>query len=444
MLKRLIPALLALLFAIPGHTDPYADSPTASLAELYAPVRRHDPEFAEAVAQWHSAREDYPQARANLLPLLNAQANYTRADTDNSGSLSAFTQGGYSTTQGYSISLAQSLYNHGAWAGMRAARARANSAEASLKAAEQNLILRLAERYYGVLAARDNLAFARAEQAAIERQRRDNQARYDVGLIAITDLHETQAAADLATARLIDAENTLMNQREQLFAMTGQAARLAPLAAPELKPPAPNDRQHWLDAALNSNADMLAAQSLYRAQREMVSAQRSAHYPNLELLASHSHSEQDGGSLGASNTDDNRYTVRLNVPLYAGGSVNAKVRAATAQRDASKTWLDWRVRQAAQRARLAFNNVNAAIARARALEKAVYSSQTSRESVQAGFDAGTRTSTDVLNAEREVLRARRDLSRAHYDYMLNHLRLKQASGQLSVKDLQTAGSQATE
>ena len=414
----------------------YADKPTINLFDLYPQARLYDPEFTQAQAQWLSEQESYPQARANLLPNISAEANYTKADTENRGGLSSFIQGGETNTEGYNVTLSQSIYNHGAWAGLSAAKQKVLSAAASFKAAEQNLVLRLAQAYFNALSAQDSLAFSQSEQLAIQRQLQDTQERFDVGMIAITDLHETQAAADLATARAIEAENTLQSTRENLYAMTGVQTKPEPVSNKlKLRPPSPNAIQHWQDAALLGNADLLAAQSTYSSLVAEVKAQRSGHYPNLELIAQHSQNEQSGGTLGTTESEDNRLIVRLNVPLYAGGSVNAKVRSARAQRDAAKSLLNWRKRSAQQTARQAFNNVSAAIARAQALQKAKLSSQTSLESIQAGYDAGTRTSTDVLNAEREVLRAKRDLSRARYDYLLNQLRLKQSAGQLSHNDL---------
>jgi len=439
--SKFILTTLLLGLAAPAYTT-HVDRATIDLPSLYPQARLYDPQFAQAQAQWLSERENYPQARANLLPNLSAQANYTKADTENRGGISTFTQGGETTTEGYNVTLIQPIYNHGAWAGLSAAKQLVLSAQASFMAAEQSLVLRLTEAYFNVLSAQDNLAFAQSEQAAISRQLKDAQERFEVGMIAITDLHETQAAADLASARAIEANNRLMSTQENLYAMTGVQAPLQAIAATlKLDPPSPNDRQHWQDAALLGNADMLAAQSTYQSRAAEVKAQRSGHYPNLELVAQHSQSEQFGGTLGTTEHEDNRYIVRLNVPLYSGGSVNAKIRSARAQRDSAKNLLDWRKRSAQQSARQAFNNVNAAIARARALQKAALSSQTSLESVQAGYEVGTRTSTDVLAAEREVLRAQRDLSRARYDYLLNQLRLKQSVGQLSEDDLKTITQQ---
>ena len=432
---KFILTTLLLGLAAPAYTA-HVDSATTDLPSLYPQARLYDPQFAQAQAQWLSERESYPQARANLLPNLSAQANYTKADTENRGGISNFIQGGETTTEGYNVTLIQPIYNHGAWSGLSAAKQQVRSARASFKAAEQSLVLRLAEAYFNVLSAHDNLAFTQSEQAAISRQLKDSQDRYEVGLTPILDLHENQAAADLASARAIEAENTLLSTQENLYAMTGMQTPLQPIAQTiQLSPPRPNDSQYWQDAALIGNAAMLAAQSTYQARAAEVSAQRSGHYPNLELIAQHSQSEQSGGTLGTTENEDSRYIVRLNVPLYSGGSVNAKVRSARAQRDSAKNLLDWRKRSAQQTARQAFNNVNAAIARAQALQKAKHSSHIALESVQSGYDVGTRTISDILNAEREVLRTQRDLLRAHYDYLLNQLRLKQAAGQLSASDL---------
>lgn len=408
----------------------------SSLHELYTQARQFDPQFIQAQATWQIEQEKLPRARAKLLPNINAQANITKADTENSGGGSQFRSGGKTTTKGYNLTLVQSIYNHGAWSGYNAAKQQVNSAEANYKAAEQNLVIRLAEAYFNVLFAQDNLQFAHAEQTAIQQQQEDNQALFDVGMIAITDLHETQAAADLARASAIEAKNQLMSNQETLYSMIGSEVNINALnQPPKLQPPSPNTPEHWQESALANNVNVLAAQATLQARMDEVSAQRSAHYPNVELVAQHNQNDQSGGNFGNTESEDNRVILRLNVPIYSGGSVNAVVRSAAAQRDAAKRLLNWQKRQAQQEARQAFNNVTAAIARAEALSKAEKSSQTSLISVQDGYEAGTRTNTDVLTAKREVLRAKRNLSRAHYDYLLNMLKLKQSAGQLSVGDL---------
>lgn len=407
-----------------------------TLTELFQQARHNDAQFIQAQAEWLTQRELYPQARSSLLPKVHATASRSEIDSETQGPQSFFSANGEYSTNDISVNLTQPIYDHGTVAGLKSAKASVRSAETRFRAAEQLLLLNLAETYFNAVVAEDSLRFAKAELKAIERQLKGIKQRFEVGSLAETDVKESQAAYDLAYAQVIEAENALRNAREQLYTMTGSIPALLPLKQEfELTPPVPDEVEHWEQTALKQNADLLSAQSDLKARSEEVAFQRAQRYPYLDLIASYTESEQDGGSFDGTEREDTRLTLQLTVPLYSGGAVSSEVRKAKAQRNAAQSTLEFQRRQAQQSARNAYYNIKAAAARARALKQAVISSKASRDATQAGFDAGTRISTDVLDAEREVLRAERDYARARYDYLLNRLRLKQATGTLAAEDL---------
>ncbi|MGM0564581.1 MAG: TolC family outer membrane protein [Pseudomonadota bacterium] len=443
---RQITFILGLLLAGSAVAESDQAAPKAyNLAELAPLAKQHDPQFIEAEANYFSNREVSTEARAALLPQVDASIGRTETETEFSGvpatsspssASSSLGLAGEYTTDNMALNLRQPLYNHGAWAGYSAAKAQVDSAQARYTAAEQALLLRLAERYFAALTAEDTLRFAKAEREAIARQLSDVERRFEVGSIPETDVKESRAAYDLAEAEVIAAENALRNAREALYITVGRDVALRPLRADlEYTLPEPDDVEAWQKAALQGNAALVAAQANYEASSDEVSARRAQHYPSLDLLASKTKNDFVDGQYEGLESDETRITVQLSIPLYSGGATQSGVRSATARRDAAQRLLDYQRLQARQDARNAFYDLKAASSRAQALSVAVESRIASREAIRDGFEAGTRTSTDVLDAEREVRRTQRDHARARYNYLLARLRLEQATGALDGEDL---------
>ncbi|MCY4220479.1 MAG: TolC family outer membrane protein, partial [Thiotrichales bacterium] len=309
-------------------------------------------------------------------------------------------------------------------------------ADALYAAVRQDLALRVAERYFGVLEAEDELGFAQATLEAFEQQLAQSRQRFEVGLIAITDVEEAKAGFDLSRAQLLAAQNALDIAREALREMTGAyQERLAPLRETHLVMPEPADIDQWTAIALEKNLRLLAARRDMETARQEIARIRAGHAPTLDAVGSFGLNDGDsGGALRETRRAD--VGLRLSFPLYSGGSILSRTRQSRHRYQRSLDLLERERRRVQRETRDAYLGVDSGISRVQALEQAVRSSQTAAEAIEAGFQVGTRTSVDVLNAQRDLFRARRDLSEARYRYVLDVLRLKRAAGTLSEDDLQ--------
>jgi outer membrane protein len=415
-----------------------------NLLDIYQLAQENDPQFKAAQAAHDAALEAKPQSRALLLPTLsfNAQASRQREDIKSSSSAIFSTDTTYATIKGYSLSLNQPLFNTEYFTQLRQADATVGQADAELSAAEQDLIIRVAQSYFDVLAALDNLEFVRAEKNADERQLEQTKQRFDVGLIAITDVHEAQAAYDLAVAQEIEAENQVSSSREALSELTGQLHKeLANLTDKmELISPDPTNIDSWSNTALKQNFSLIAEEFAVKAAREEVKLQRSGHYPTIDITANHGYTDIGGGSLGARETEDDTIGVELNLPLFSGGAVNSRVRQAIQLLEQAQDNLEQQRRATLRQSRDAYKNTLAAIKRVKAFNQAVISAQSALDATEAGLEVGTRTTVDVLNSRQELFLARQNYARSRYDYLLNTLKLKQAAGILGAADLENINS----
>jgi len=425
--------LLCLLFAFCLPLNAGADD----LKDILGLALQNDPQINQAKAAYQAALESRPQARANFLPNLSLSADTTANSQDRQFDNPLFGGKDSFNTHGYTLSLAQSLFNRDAWVQRRQSDAIVGEAEINLGNAEQALIVRTAERYFDILAAEDNLVFAKTEKEAIERQLEQTNERFEVGLIAITDVHEAQASYDLSIADEIDADNTLQNAREGLQEITGKYYNtLTPLASnTPLVSPEPENIERWTEVALNENLAVKAAVFAADNNRYAIDRARSGHYPQLDIIASQSRNVSGGGSLGGSTIDATTLGLQLRLPLYQGGLINSQAREAQARLDESMQLLEQQQRSAVRQVRQSYLGVMASISRVKALRQAEISSQSALDANEVGLEVGTRTTVDVLEARRVLFGAKRDLARARYDYILNTLRLKQAAGILAANDV---------
>ncbi|VAW65042.1 Outer membrane channel TolC (OpmH), partial [hydrothermal vent metagenome] len=292
--------------------------------------------------------------------------------------------------------------------------------------------------YFDALGAQDDLRFATAEKEAIGKQLEQSKKRFEVGLIAITDVKESQASYDTSVAAEIDSQNVLAAQFEALAVILGEyTTNIQPLAeafTPSL--PEPANMQDWSDSALENNLALKTAQFSFQAAQKQVDADYSEHYPTLDLVASHQFSSPDGSIFRgfASDTTSTSVTVQLNVPIYSGGTTSTKTRQSVALKDRARALKEKARRQTLQQTRDAYLGVTSTIAQVHALKQALISTQAAQEATQAGFEVGTRTAIDVLTTLRDVFRAERDYARSRYNYLINTLQLKQAAGTLTMQD----------
>jgi outer membrane protein len=371
-----------------------------------------------------------PQSTANFLPSLSANASHNEyIDPDNDSS------------QSYGLTLVQPIYQHGSFVQRRTAKSVVSQAEAEFFAAEQGLILDVASAYFSVLSAQDNLEFAEAEKQANARQLEQTRQRFDVGLVAITDVHESQAAYDISVAQSIAAANDLDSARESLHEITNHyhetLAALGdklPLLTPE-----PADLKSWTELALKQNPALKATEQATVQAREAINAQRSNDFPTLDLIVNHSDTSSDDPQITGS-TDYTTATLQLSMALYEGGRTRANVRQAREYLKSSQQLLEKTKRETQRNVRNAYRGVISGISRVKALKQALVSNQSALRAAEAGYEVGTRTTVDVLVARRNLFAAQRDYAQSRYDYLLNTLRLQEAAGSLSVEDLRTVNS----
>ena len=427
-MKRFATPLLSLTLLL-GSASLHADT----LLDVYRQALESDPQLRAAEAAWMAAQEARPQSRAGLLPQIEASANATRTTQE-------MLQPGSSkesyNSRGYTLSLNQSLYNQQNYVQLRQADAIIAQAGASYEASRQGLILRVAEAYFNLLSANDDLATAEATKRAISQQLRQTQQRFEVGLSAITDVHEAQAGYDAAVAAEIGAKNGLDLAREALREIIGQEpVTLAKLGEDmPLLTPQPANIEQWMERALEQNLALLAADAATRTAAEGIKLRQAGHYPRLGLFANHSYTDNTDASTGTE-SKNTAVGVQLSVPLYSGGLTTSQTREARALYNQANENLEQQRRATVRDSRSAFLGVTAGISQVLARKQALSSAQTALEATQAGFEVGTRTMVDVLGAQSQRFLAQRDYSRARYDYALASLRLKQAAGMLSEDDV---------
>lgn len=412
------------------------------LIDVYQLALQHDAELKIARSQYLSAAEALPLASSARYPQINFSANLTDRDSDSSfprtGTAAGSSVGSEVSSYGFSINLTQNIYNAETLAGVDIAEAEVARALAELESSQQELMIRVAERYFDILAAEDNVGFAIAEKNSIDRQLEQAQKRFEVGLIAITDVHEAQARYDSAVAQQLLAENLLENAYRALEVIISQvpALALARLGDQlELDIPTPTSSDKWVDLALNNNRSLvssLAALNVAKYQRDQ---QSKGDYPTVDFIARYSNDEFDDDDLGDYDQQDIALAFELNVPLYTGGRVDAAKQQAEFSYQAARDSALLQRRLVSQQTRDNYLGVVSGISQVKALRQALSSSTTALEATEAGFEVGTRTSVDVLVSLREAYGAERDYASARYDYLLNILRLKQAAGILSQDDL---------
>ena len=424
MKKRLLPGLITLLAAQPALA--------LDLMETYEKALSYDSGIASAMAQFQAQQAASDVSKSSLLPQIGAFAEGNHIDFDAKNG-----PGDSYKSLEYGVRLTQPIFRSDNWFRYDASQFQTEAAQAQYNLAQQQLILDVATAYFNVLRAQDTVTTARATEAAIQRQYEQAQERFDVGLIAITEVYEARASYDDSKSQRIAAENQLNVAREQLARLTGEYAEDLenlrenfPLGRPE--PMNPND---WETTALEQNWAIQAAMSQLNASEANLKVAKSGHMPTLDLVASYGESELDGAKSNQQEGTQGVIGLQLNVPLYMGGGTEAGVRqqrslVTVAEQDLNTTRRDVQVNT-----RSLFLTVNNNVETASALEQTIISRRSALDATRAGYDVGTRNIVEVLDAERAYYVALRDYANARYDYVINTLQLKQAAGTLSPQDL---------
>jgi outer membrane protein len=433
---------------------------------VYKRALQNDPIIREAEANRLATRENRPQARADLLPQLTGSAALQQSDSDISSTqpfpvdlddpsrgevpVSGTRYEDDVRTQRFSLRLTQTLFRWDRWLALKRADKQVAQAEVEFKAAQQDLLARTAQRYFDVLAAEDTLEAAQATLDAFGRQLEQADKRFEVGLIAITDVQEARAARDQASAAVIAAKRSLATSREFLRELTGDA--FGQLAQPgedmPLRTPSPDSEEAWVAAALGQNLALISARLETDIAKEDIGIARAGHLPSIDIVAESSRSEDEDG-IGRSvrrgvtsptfpegEVNSDVIGLQLTVPIFSGGATQSVVRQRVYLHRAARERSERTARETERQARDAYLGVLSEMSRVQALKQAVASSQTALQATEAGFEVGTRTTVDVLESRRNLFDAQTNYARSRYDYIINLLRLKISTGNLSETDLQ--------
>jgi len=422
------------LFLLQPHTYAEQLSAESQLFEIYSLAEKSDPTYLSSEASYLAKKQEHTQSWAAVLPQVNLYAHRTNFDDEIKSSGASYDY----DNDGYTLTISQALYRQNSFSRVSQSNAIVLKAQADFDLAKHDLILRVANSYFDILAAKDDLKFNNTEHKALKRRLLQSEQKFEVGLIAITDVHEARSRYDQSTAQVIVAKNGVLIAQEKLRELTGQLhTNIQPLTKEiNLLSPQPENITEWITLALKNNLALQAAKQNMLIAEDEVSIQRAGHLPTLDLVAQRSNINVGGGFFGARETDQTSISIQFNLPLYEGGLTSSKTTQARYSYTAAQQNHIQAKRLAERLVRSAYLNVTAKISQVNALKQAVISSEKALETTQAGYEAGTRTTVDVLNSQRELFRSKKDYSRARYDYLLETLRLKQAAGILTTTDLE--------
>jgi outer membrane protein len=440
----------------------------ADLMSVYRDALENDPTIRQADALRKASQQIKPESWAALLPQITGQGTYTRGTTGNRGvqpvpdpvtkqfiGLADVTQDAHPKNRVWSINLTQNLFSWTNWANLRVADSTVAQAEADYRTAQQALLQRVAQRYFAVLAAQDTLEAQQVALEAFNRQLDQANKRFEVGLIAITDVQDSKAARDQSNAAVIDAKRQLASAEEQLREVTGQKydQLSRPGADMPLASPAPADEQQWVDLAMDQNTALLSSRLAADIAREQVRVAFGGHLPQVDLVGTYGKGRNVGSaSINGSPLFDpypssnstKTYGVQVQVPIFSGGRTNARVKEQEYRWIAAKEAMTAQSRATERAARDAYLSVMSEMARVQALKQAVESSETSLKATEAGYEVGTRTSVDVLDQRRQLVANQTTYLQSRYTYLTDVVNLRLAAGQLDEKMLTELNALLTE
>lgn len=432
------------------------------LLEIYQRALQNDPQIRREEALYLATLEIRPMARSAVIPNLRLGAGTNGSFSENP--FGAATQAGQvfgigsefeSDSNSWNLSLSQTIFDWGQIKALEQVDQQIARAEATFEAARQNLLIRTADAYFGVLAAEETLASEVLNREAIGRQLEQAQRRFEVGLIAITEVEQAQANYDLAVANTIQAERVLSITYEALRELIGEY--ITNLAGPTdelpLLTPDPASVEEWVAMARRQNLTLISSRLDADIAENNIAIQRGARLPTVSLSAGYSDSSTDstvtlffedattGNRFAVPNSNPSarsgyNWSLNLSFPLYTGGINSARIRQAVYQRRATLEVVELTARQTERQTRDAYLGVISEISRVQALRQAVESSRTALEATEAGFEVGTQTTVDVLLQQEVLRRAQTNYALSRYNYLINGLRLKEAAGSLNVRDIE--------
>jgi len=427
------PLYVALLLA--GASTQVAAN--TDLMTIYRQAVLNSADLAAAEADALARQEALPQARSQLLPNLGIGAGAAREDLeiDNVG-------GDEYSTHYYQASLTQPLFRADRWFTYQAAKATTQQAQLEFSATQQNLILEVSQAYFNVLQASDNLATAKAEEKAFERQLEQAQERFDVGLSARTDVLEARAGYDSARAARLTAETNLDVSYQALTRLTNQSYDSLYGISHELPvlPPTPASMQEWVETAAAQNLTLQASRYAIEGAEDSLRSSKAGYAPVVDAFVRYSNNN-GGASIptagqSSADTELTSFGVELSMPLFTGGLTTSQVRESTYRLTQAEQSSEAQRRRVVENTRNLYRTVTSSVEEVSARRQAIVSAKAALDATQTGYEVGTRNVVDVLDAQRNLFRTVRDYNTVRYNYIINNLSLKQAAGTLSPQDLQ--------
>ncbi len=445
-LKLLTLAMSLAAVSLPSHGQ--------DLLDAYRDARANDPVLSQADANRLSTGEGVDQARALLLPQISAdlslsqtngggsRGNNTFQDPNNPGTFIDTSQFGHVRTRSIGGQLSQTVFDFSKYANLKAAHSASEAQNEVFEAASQQLYVRVATAYFGVLTSEDQLTYAKANEDAFRQQFEQSDQRFKVGLSAITDVYQAKAYYEAAKSDTITAQNTLNDAREALTQITGKPAGELKKLREDLPmdPPAPASQEAWVKQALQTNPSLLAQQSNVETAQHNITAARSGHLPTITANVSYGKSSSWYENPGITSRDNRPSTtigLTLNVPIFSGGLTQSRVRQSIYERDAASDAMESQRRQVVRDTLNYYRSVTAGIAQVASGKASVDSGQKALEATRAGFEVGTQTLTNVLLAIQILTSSESSYSQARHQFILNKLLLKQTAGTADVKDIET-------
>lgn len=431
-----------------------ASGQSADLSEVFSQSQQHDPQLSAAKHTQNASIEGKKQAFSVFLPQITAGWSKSESETDSetikTGLL--FPSSSESKGRNWNVNLSQSIYDHANYQNYQISELEVLKSASEYEVSYQDFVLRVAQNYFNVLGAKDSLIFSKAEEKAIQRQLEQAEQRFEVGLAAITDVHEARARFDSSRASVILADNLLQDANEGLFEMTQKYYI-------ELNP-VPNDLDYELfmldtlenyqQNGLANNPELMVSKINRDISEKRIAVNKSGHLPTLSLSLTRSGANSPNTTStqidfntglpvafesGKRSSDTTSASINLNVPIYSGGRTSSQVKQATHQYSAALDRFEQTLRGITRKVRNSYHGTVAAKSSVNARKLAMVSAQSGLEATEAGYEVGTRTIVDVLNSQRSLYQAQRDYSKAKYDYFIQLLELKKAAGNLTEEDI---------
>ena len=414
-----------------------------TLEDIYNLAVLNDPQLGVAQAVFLSRNEVVAQNRALILPSLSVVGetsdNRRTFPTNPNPSLISLNPPTTARFNDHSWAaiLNQPVFRLDSWYRFQQSKSIQAEAVANFATEQQSLLVRVAESYFAILEAEAALSASGAERDAVQRQLEQVQQRFDVGLVAITDVLESQAAYDSSTVNVIEAEGAQSTSFEPLLRLTGSNLQNVNGLEEEfpIKYPEPQNEEAWVEIALQNNYSLTSARERLHTAEKGVKLAKAGHYPTIDAQIAYGHNVSGSANFLGNKLDQRSMSLNLTVPIYQGGRVRSLVRQSGYDLEAAQQNFDLIQRQVVEATRSLYTAINTDVARVRARLRGIESSQSALDATQTGYEVGTRNIVDVLNAQRTLYLSQFQYASARYQYVLDTLRLKQAVGTLSPEDI---------